>query len=70
MIVRGVLDAVEAGPTPAEAASGVRSALRPQTRVIGVTLRDGVAQIDLSTPFAGIEGEDQVARGSTPRSSS
>ncbi|MDP8992421.1 MAG: GerMN domain-containing protein [Actinomycetota bacterium] len=58
--LRGVLDALVVGPTPAEAASGLRSAIRPQTRVINVALRDGVAQIDLSTPFAGVEGEDQV----------
>ena len=58
--LRGVLDALMVGPTPAEAASGLRSAIRPQARVINAAVRDGVAQIDLSTPFAGVQGEDQV----------
>lgn len=58
--IKGLLDALVAGPTPAEAASGLRSAIRPQTRVIGVNVREGVARIDLSTPFKEVEGEDQV----------
>jgi len=60
LTLRGLLDAVLAGPTPAEAASGLRSAIRPQTRVISASLRNGVAQVDLSTPFGAVEGEDQV----------
>jgi spore germination protein GerM len=58
--IEGLLDELVAGPTPAEAASGLRSAIRPQTRVISVSVREGIARIDLSTPFGGVEGQDQV----------
>lgn len=56
-----VLDQLLAGPAPAEAAGGIRSAINPRARIRRALLADGVATVDLSEPFAQVKGEDQVA---------
>ena len=56
----GVLDQVVAGPAPHESAGGIRSAISPGTRIRRAVLLDGVASIDLSEPFADVQGEDQI----------
>lgn len=48
------------GPTEAEAASGLRTAVPVGTRLRGVTVEGGTAQIDLSDSFAEVSGENQV----------
>lgn len=56
-----VLDHLLAGPAPAEAVDGVRSAINPLARVRRALHADGVATVDLSEPFARVKGEDQIA---------
>jgi len=54
-----ITDAI-AGPTPAEARSGIWSAIPPGTSLLGTSVEDGVAEIDLSSDFAAIGGTDEV----------
>jgi germination protein M len=44
--------ALLAGPTPAELAAGLHTQIPPGTQVRGLTIRDGVATVDLSGSFA------------------
>jgi hypothetical protein len=50
-VVRTALDAMLAGPTAAETAAGVSSAMPAGTQLLGVTLAGGVATVDLSGSF-------------------
>jgi hypothetical protein len=52
-----------AGPTPDEAARGFRTYVPTGTRVLGVTVKDGLATVDLSQRFAsGGDPESLLAR--------
>lgn len=57
--VRAALDALAAGPTGAEAARGVRSAL-PEKAFEEVAVRDGVADVDLAAAVVDLETGEQL----------
>jgi hypothetical protein len=46
------LDELLAGPTSEELAAGMHTHIPPDTKVLGVTIRDGLATVDLSSAFA------------------
>lgn len=49
------------GATDDEAATGLRSVIKPDTTLRGVTLQpDGVAVVDLSTEFGSVQGEEGI----------
>lgn len=52
--------ALLAGPTAAEAAGGLRSAIPPDTRFRDLTITDGVARIDLSRTFETGSGSTEL----------
>jgi spore germination protein GerM len=54
------LDVLAEGPTPAEASSGLRSALPGPEAVTSVDLSGGVARVDLSRDFTELSGSDQL----------
>ena len=47
------IEALLGGPTAAERAAGLTSAVPDETRLLGVRIRDGLATVDLSDAFAG-----------------
>jgi hypothetical protein len=59
-LLDSVVDYAIAGPTTAEARSGIWSAIPPQTMLLGTRLQAGVAEINLSSDFAAIGGTDEV----------
>jgi hypothetical protein len=58
--VATVLGALVAGPTDAESAAGLQSALTPQTTVLGATLAGGVATVNLNGAFGQLVGPPQI----------
>ncbi len=54
------LQALIAGPSSEEAAGGLHSAVGPSTRVRKAVVEGGIANVDLSSPFAQARSEDQV----------
>ena len=54
------LDVLAEGPTPSEAATGLRSALPGPEAVTSVDLSGGVARVDLSRDFTELSGSDQL----------
>ena len=52
VILRGALEALLAGPTTEERARGLRSEIPAGTRLRDLTVREGVATIDLSEAVA------------------
>jgi spore germination protein GerM len=58
--VARLLDALLQGPTTAEGDSGVETATGGQIEIRGVSVRSGVAEINLSSTFASLEGTSQV----------
>ncbi len=56
----GVVTYAIAGPTAPEARSGIWSAIPPGTSLLSTQLKDGVAEIDLSSDFAAIGGTDEI----------
>lgn len=59
-LVDAVITDAIAGPTPAEARSGIWSAIPPGTSVLGSRVVNGVAEIDLTSDFAVIGGTDEI----------
>lgn len=57
--VQAALEALAAGPTGDEAARGLRSAL-PERAFEGVSVRDGVADVDLAAAVADLETGEQL----------
>jgi sporulation and spore germination protein len=55
-----VLGAVVDGPTASEAASGLASAVPPQTTILSATLSGGVATVNLAGPFDQLVGQSQI----------
>lgn len=55
-----VLDALIAGPDEGEVPRGLRSAVPSTTRVLGVTVDDDTAVVDLSSAFASIGGREEL----------
>jgi hypothetical protein len=55
-----VLGALVQGPTDAEAAAGLQSALPPGTQVVSATLASGVATVDLAGTFGQLVGQAQI----------
>jgi spore germination protein GerM len=55
-----VVGVLTAGPTKAEIATGVRSALPEETTFNAISLAKGTANIDLSSPFTGLSSTDQI----------
>jgi len=55
-----ILDALVAGPTETEAASGLQSALSAQTTVLGATVTDGIATVNLTATFGQLVGPPQI----------
>ena len=47
-----VIEALVAGPTDTETAAGLQSAVPPQTTVLGATIANGIATVDLGGTFA------------------
>jgi germination protein M len=50
-VATAAIDALLAGPTAAERASGVASAVPSGTRLLGITIRNGVATVDLTSEY-------------------
>jgi Sporulation and spore germination/Immunoglobulin-like domain of bacterial spore germination len=50
-IVGAAVSGLLAGPTPAEAAAGARSAVPAGTQLLGISLHGGVATVDLTSEF-------------------
>jgi hypothetical protein len=50
-VATAAIDALLAGPTAAERASGVVSAVPSGTRLLGITIRGGVATVDLTSEY-------------------
>jgi germination protein M len=50
-VAQTALEALLAGPTPAEAGAGVSTAIPEGTRLLGVSIEDGIATVDLSSEF-------------------
>lgn len=48
------------GPTPAEAARGLATAVPAQTRLISLDLTGPIATVDLSSQFSAVGGSEQV----------
>ena len=48
------------GPTDAEASRGVSTAINTSPALLGVTVQDGLATVDLSSAFGDIRAPDQV----------
>jgi hypothetical protein len=55
-----VLTALVAGPTDAEAAAGLQSAIPVQTTVLGATISGGVATVNLGLTFGQLVGPPQI----------
>jgi len=55
-----VLGALVIGPTDAEAAAGLQSALSPQTTVLGATIAGGIATVNLGGTFGQLVGPPQI----------
>ncbi|HLI72741.1 MAG TPA: GerMN domain-containing protein [Acidimicrobiales bacterium] len=55
-----VMGALVLGPTDAEAASGLLSAIPAQTTVLGATISGGVATVNLGTTFGQLVGPPQI----------
>jgi hypothetical protein len=49
---RAALTQLLSGPTSAERRAGLHTQLPPGTKLLGLTISDGVATVDLSAPFA------------------
>ena len=54
------LTALVDGPTQSETAAGLQSALPAQTIVLGATISNGVATVDLGGPFGQLVGTQQI----------
>jgi hypothetical protein len=52
-VATAAMTALCEGPTPAERAAGLGSSVPEGTRLLGVTVADGTATVDLSSEFAG-----------------
>jgi hypothetical protein len=50
-VAQTALETLLAGPTAEEAAAGVSSAIPEDTRLLGVSVEDGIATVDLSSEF-------------------
>jgi germination protein M len=50
-VATAAIDALLAGPTAAERTSGVVSAVPSGTRLLGITIRNGVATVDLTSEY-------------------
>jgi spore germination protein GerM len=50
-VATAAVDALLAGPTAAEQASGLGSAVPDGTRLLGIAIRDGVATVDLTSEY-------------------
>lgn len=58
-VLSTALDAVEAGPSDAEASAGLRNAL-PEDAVTRVTSSSSVANVDLAASFAAVDPAEQL----------
>ena len=58
--VGSVVGSLLQGPTPAETASGLRSAIDQQTAVLGAQAQGDVAQVDISDALLKLPPQDQV----------
>ncbi len=56
----GALNVVLAGPTEAELAAGIRTAISPQTDLRSAYLEGDTAVVDLSATFVEVGGEEQI----------
>lgn len=56
----GVLDLLLAGPTEAEFAAGIRTAISPQTDLRSVRLEGDTAVVDVSAAFVEVGGQEQI----------
>jgi len=56
----GVLSALVDGPTAAEAAAGLASAIPAQTTVLSATTAAGIVTVNLSGPFDQLVGQAQI----------
>jgi spore germination protein GerM len=59
-ILRGALEALLAGPTPEDRAKGLTSEIPAGVSLRGVTVREGVASIDLTQAFASGGGSSSM----------
>ena len=54
------LRALLSGPTDAERATGIRTAIAPDATVLHATVTGGVADVDLSSSFVDLTGQEQI----------
>jgi immunoglobulin-like protein involved in spore germination/sporulation and spore germination protein len=59
-LARGAVLALLAGPRPAEEARGLTSAVPPGSRLLGITVRDSIATVDLARVFESGGGATSV----------
>lgn len=52
--------ALLSGPSDAEASTGIRTAIAPDARLLRATVSGGVADLDLSSSFADLTGQEQI----------
>lgn len=55
-----IVQALLGGPTPDEAANGVRTAISGQTNVLSIRVQESIATVDLTGAFADIGGREQI----------
>lgn len=54
------LETLLAGATPQDTQAGLRSAVAPETRLVGIDLVAGVADVNLSQAFVDLAGQEQI----------
>jgi hypothetical protein len=59
-LARGAVFALFAGPGPADQARGLTSAVPPGSRLLGITVRDSIATVDLARVFESGAGATSV----------
>ncbi len=61
-VAAGALEALLGGPDDLEAGLGMTSAIPPGTQLLGVTIEDGLATVDVSGAFLADLGDDTALR--------
>lgn len=60
LTVGSALASLIQGATPAEQGEGLRSAIYQQTAVLGAEVSDGLAIVDVSDAFTGVDAQEQI----------
>ena len=51
LVATAAMQALLAGPSPGEVTSGLRTAIPPGTRLLGIAIKNGVATVDLTSEY-------------------